>query len=438
MRLPRNEGLEDSVVEMLGPHWRIHVGLVFLALCILWGCSSDKSAPKYVETEKAESQIEIGYLSPQSIGAEFTGRPWITDLSLADVDGDGSIDVLFCDGRMGRVLLALQKKGEFEEVVISDSIQGAAHVDVADMDNDGDLDVLVASLGAVLPNNHRIGAVAILVQTKELVFEKRVVVEGVERVADVRAGDLDGDGDLDLSVAKFGYDQGEISWMENLGSWRFENQPLLSLPGGINCPIADFNNDGRLDIAAIVSQEWEEVYVFSNQGEGKFEKSLVYGSANEDYGSSGLSVVDLDEDGLMDLLYTNGDAFDYARPGPRPWHGVQWLRNTGDGRFIFKRLGDFPGAYSPKAVDLDGDGDLDILATSGFNRWEKADSVSLICFENTGDGVFEPRPLANEPTHLIDVEAADLDGDGEIELVTASFHAYPPYDRIARLTLWDR
>ena len=44
----------------------------------------------------------------------------------------------------------------------------------------------------------------------------------VTRVTDIRAGDFDGDGRLDLAVAQFGYDQGEINWLRNLGGWQFE------------------------------------------------------------------------------------------------------------------------------------------------------------------------------------------------------------------------
>jgi hypothetical protein len=50
------------------------------------------------------------------------------------------------------------------------------------------------------------------------------VLREVPRVADVRAGDLDGDGDLGLSVALFGYDLGETRWLRNTGGWRFESQ----------------------------------------------------------------------------------------------------------------------------------------------------------------------------------------------------------------------
>lgn len=381
----------------------------------------------------------LGLFQPMAIGREFTGRPWITDLAVVDLDQDGLLDVLVCEGKENRVSWIRQSSlGVYEEEVVGDSIQGPAHVEAADIDLDGDLDILVASMGVIFPNNQQIGSVVVLEQTEPVQFRKRVLIEGVHRVTDVQAADLDLDGDIDLSIAKFGYDQGEISWMENLGDWNFKDESLLDLSGGIHAPIVDVDGDGLPDIAALVSQEWEEIHVFRNQGEGSFDGSSIYGSANEDYGSSGITISDLNRDGSPDILYSNGDAFDYAMPGPRPWHGVQWLENRRNGFFKFHRIGDLPGAYSPVAADIDEDGDLDVVAVSGFNFWDRPDSVSLAYFENDGAYGFTMKPLAHAPTHLIVVEAADMDQDGRLELVTGSFHAYPPYENIARVMLWDR
>jgi len=279
--------------------------------------------------------------------------------------------------------------------------------------------------------------VVVLEQRESGAFVKHVLLDKVARVTDVRGADLDGDGDVDLSVAQFGYYTGEGRWMENKGDWQFESHLLTRLSGAIHSPIADLDGDGSPDILMLISQEWEELHLFQNKG-GKFESKRIYGSTNEDYGSSGIRLVDLDKDADLDVLYTNGDAFDYSRPGPRPWHGVQWLENMGKGFFRFHRLGDFAGAYSPVACDIDTDGDLDVLAVSGFNHWESPEAYSLVCFENDGWNRFQRRILARKPTHLMVMDAADMDGDGQVELVTGSFHAYPPYDHIARITLWDR
>jgi hypothetical protein len=225
--------------------------------------------------------------------------------------------------------------------------------------------------------------------------------------------------------------------MENLGNWQFKSHQLLDLPGTIHAPVADLNGSGNLDIAALVSQDSEEVHAFTGDGAGHFRDRVLYGSTNKDFGSSGLSIADVNRDGRPDIVYTNGDGFDYATPGARPWHGVQWLENLGGMKFAYHRVGDFPGCYSPVVADLNGDGFPDIVACSAFNDWNNRDAVSLMCFENDGTNHFTPRPLAHEPTHLIVVKAADLFNDGRIELVTGAFMFYPPYERISRITLWE-
>ncbi|MBD5778566.1 VCBS repeat-containing protein [Pelagicoccus sp. NFK12] len=385
----------------------------------------------------ADSPTPTRTYTPQPIGELAQSEAWITDLCIADLDGDGHLDVIFADGRLHRIS-ALFGDGAlgFTERSLNEQTAGPAHVEASDFDQDGDLDILVACMGVIFPSNQKIGSIEILEQTDPLVFERRVIGSQLARVTDLQAGDLDGDGDLDLAVGQFGYEQGEVRWLENKGNWQFASHPLLALPGAIHTPIADLDGDGHLDIVALISQQWEEVHFFKGNGKGDFRNQVIFASSNQDFGSSGLSLADIDADGDLDVLYTNGDGFDYARPGPRPHHGLQILFNE-SGRFRTRRIADFPGAFSPHAADLNDDGRLDILLTSCFNHWENK-PTSLAAYFAQPDGSYQLHPLAREPTHLVVVDSADFDHDGTLELVTGAFQAYPPFENLSRITLWTR
>jgi hypothetical protein len=380
---------------------------------------------------------------PSPIGASLQefDRPMVTNVHLADVDQDGFVDVLYAEGLKNSVRWIRQyPRGVFTEKILDTDIRGPAHISTADLMGTGRLDILVASMGQIAPSNDRIGAVVVLENLNNRDFHKRVLIDRVARVTDVRAANLSGhtDGRLDLVVGQFGYAQGETRWMENKGKWVFDSHIVNSLSGCIHTPVADFDGDGRADFAALISQEWEEIQWFRNLGGGKFGSSLVWGSTNEDYGSSGLEVADVNRDGRPDLICTNGDAFDYGGYGMRAWHGVQWLENQGAGKFVFHRVSDMPGAYGGCAADLNGDGFMDLVAVSCFADWTDRKSVSLMAWLNDGRQRFTPVILANRPTHLVTAAVGDLDGNGIPVIVTGGFHAYPPFDDMSVITLWRR
>ena len=398
-----------------------------------------KSEATSTETTEGEELTgeKIDFLDKQAIGMDFEEPPLIAHIQAVDLDKDGLLDVVLADDRGNFVSWIRQNpQGIFTETILAEDLIAPSHVQIFDFDMDGDNDLMVGVLGMLFPNNDKIGSVVILENDGQNNFTKHLVVDKIARVSDVRAGDLDNDGDMDLAVAQFGYDDGETRWIENLGNWKFESHIIQYLSGPINVEILDVDDDNDLDIISLVSQEWEEIYCFVNDGKGNFQPKLLFGSSNQDYGSSGIALSDLDQDGDQDILYTNGDAFDYMPPQGRPWHGVQWLENKGNLEFEFHRLCSFTGATNVRAADIDNDGDLDLFAVSAFNIWDLPTSYSIIWLENDGNMQFTKHEISRDPSHLLTCEPGDFNNDGLVDVITGGMHTYPPFDRLGRITLW--
>ena len=380
---------------------------------------------------------KIDFLVPEPIGEAFTEPPMISNIIADDLDGDGLLDIVVCDAKSNSVSWIRQFPANvYTEKILADGLIAPAHLQAVDFDKDGDKDLMLAVLGLLFPSNDKIGSVVILENDGQLNFDVHIVVEKVARVSDVRAGDIDGDGDMDLAVAQFGYDDGETRWIENLGNWEFKSHMLQNLSGPVNVELVDIDNDNDLDIISLVTQEWEEIYCYRNDGKGEFQMSLLWGSDNEDFGSSGIYMHDLNLDGRLDILFSNGDAFDYMPPQGRPWHGLQWFENKGDLNFEYHRICTFVGAFSLRPADIDQDGDVDLFSVSAFNLWEDTASQSFIWMENIGDMQFMKRDITNTPTHLLTLEPGDFNNDGLTDFVTGGMYPYAPFDRMSRVTLW--
>jgi hypothetical protein len=380
---------------------------------------------------------------PVPIGAPVSefGQPWVTHLKIVDLDQDGMLDVLYCDAKNNSVRWIRQSpRGKYVERVLAEQVRGPAHVDAADLFGSGRLDVLVASMGQIAPTAEAIGSVVVLENMGNSEFKKHILLERIARVTDLRAANLSGhtDGRLDLVVGQFGYVEGEVSWMKNLGNWEFERKTLHSKPGAIHTPLADFDGDGQMDFAALVAQDSEAVHLFRQERPGEFKNTLLWRSNNQDWGSSGMSVADVNRDGKPDLLVTNGDGLDFPGADQRPWHGLQWLENLGEGKFEYHRIGDLAGCFSPLAVDVDADGDVDLLAVSAFGKWTNEDEVSMMAWLNDGQNNFRSVGLANKPIRLITADVGDLDGNGVPVIVTGGFFPWPPYREMSNITLWRK
>ncbi|MCA9169652.1 MAG: VCBS repeat-containing protein [Planctomycetales bacterium] len=287
----------------------------------------------------------------------------------------------------------------------------------ADIDGDGDLDVFSASRTQGLVAWHE------NIDGKGTFSAQRHLIAGTGNPADLLlAADLDGDNAPDLIYASSR--EGKIAWYENLGAGTFSDAHVIDTVATslISIATGDIDADGDPDV--LVAASGDNTIAWYENGGGSFGTQQVV--TDQAIRAMSVTSADLDHDGDLDILAASaGD------------DALAWYENLdGSGTFGDRKLIATPDlalshANFASAADLDGDGDLDVLA----NSYGSHDST-VSWYENLdGQGTFGPRQqlmtgLFRHGRPRIDtVLAADLDSDGDLDVVTA--------DEFNHYTFWN-
>jgi hypothetical protein len=220
---------------------------------------------------------------------------------------------------------------------------------------------------------------------------------------------------------------------------KFVPRVLDDRHGPIHVPVADLNGDGKPDFVALIAQEHEVVVAFVNEGGGKFAKRTIYRAPHPGWGSSGIQLVDMNGDGKLDVLYSNGDILDEPYLW-KPYHGVQWLENRGDLKFEHRRIADMYGVHNAVAARITGGPLPDVLAVSFLPGDKFADRAArnadaVVVFKQTAPGAFERHALAKVNCDAVVCAAADLYGTGRTDLVIGNFSSQTTDHPV---TIWKR
>jgi len=243
------------------------------------------------------------------------------------------------------------------------------------------------------------------------------------RPVQAMAADLNGDGRMDWLVCEFGNLTGALSWLENKGDSGFERHIIRAVPGAIRAYVDDYNHDGKPDIWALFAQGDEGIFLFTNEGNGRFSEQAVL-RFPPSYGSSYFELADFNKDGYPDILYTCGDNADYS-PILKPYHGVYIFLNDGHNHFTQRYFFPINGCYKAVARDFDGDGDLDIATIAYFADFSHQPEEGFVYLENLGGFDFRPYSLAaTQQGKWLTMDVGDLDGDGKPDIVLGNFSLF--------------
>lgn len=329
---------------------------------------------------------------------------------------------------------AIKKKIYFfdKQLQRTDSLQTRGSVADIELNKNG---WISCDIGLLKPNNGLYGQAERIIKRGEKIIDDTVIFSKLARPVQILTADMNNDGRQDEIVCEFGFLRGRLSLMENEGNGKYKKIVLREYPGTIKAYVDDYNHDGLLDLWVLFAQGEEGIFLFTNQGNNQFKQEQVL-RFPPIYGSSYFELVDFNNDGKTDILYTCGDNADYSTI-LKPYHGMYIFLNDGKNHFTQKYFYPLNGCYKAIARDFDGDGDLDIATISYFADYKNQPEEGFVYFEQNKPFDFIPysTPEIQEGRWLT-MDAGDFDNDGKTDLILGNFSAAPGY--IKSSTDWKK
>jgi hypothetical protein len=364
-------------------------------------------------------------------------------VAIADVNGDGKPDLIIANQQQGKTdpegsisVMLGRGDGTFHAAVnYSSGGESAYSISVADVNGDGKPDLVVAN--GCLGSDCSTGSVGVLLGKGNGTFEKvRTYRSGAASVfgSHVAVGDLNGDGKLDLAVATTGAGcgngcpKGLVAILLGNGDGTFKKAKTYGT-GGFDAigwvAIADVNGDKKPDLVVANYCATECSYppaqgsvgVLLGNGNGTFRTAKTYPSGG--YGTVSVAVADVNKDGKPDILVANCGP-EACGPGS-PGGNVGVLLGNGNG--TFKPVVNYPAENSPfdvVAADVNGDGTLDIVVSNWGTPNPATNAGAVTVLEGRGNGTFRPaQTFPSGGAEAPSVAVADVNKDGRLDIVLA-------------------
>lgn len=343
-----------------------------------------------------------------------------------DFDGNGFPDLVVAN-TIGQPDLIYANNGDgtfsqMHENALTLSAGWSEGIKWVDYDNDGDLDLFVARTrdsNLLLRNDD---GLLVALEADEL-------TAGQVESSDGCWGDVDGDGFLDVLVANRGGEDDVLYRNNGQGGFERLGVPAFEGLGGDAraCAFGDADGDGDLDlyIGNFIDETGEEPkrqvnFLFLGDGKGGFKRLKDHALATDAALTYGLSWVDFDGDGDLDLFITNIGLNDRNR----------LFENLGNLRFAARDDLPVSRIRAPSKGhswgDFDNDGDLDLFVANGTEGTEEDENYDIGNFLYLGDGKggfieVTSGPLVEDRHISAGAALADFDRDGDLDIFVANW-----------------
>ena len=364
-----------------------------------------------------------------AVPIEFPTGQGPAGIVIADFTGDGKPDVITANYGASSISLLRHnglngQQAGFLPPVNFNAINHAEKIAAGDVNGDGILDVVVGELVGIGP----LATLAVMINTGDGNFDAPVIYDAAP---DARFGstavalaDLDNDGDLDLIggglYSTGSVDNGAVTIRRNNGSGTFGSAEIILftnpnfVPNPKEITTGNLNGDGFADIVAAVpsGRAIEGFVVVNSNGSGGFNTPIYYEASQQTFD---VGIVDLDKDGHADVItLANSSA------------AVTIHKNLGNGSFqVLTRYEVASLSDAVESADIDNDGDIDIVVNGEVDIASIDPVVKIL--KNNGNGTFAPAIDYTPARNFADMKLRDINGDDFVDLIFAPDADFPPY-----------
>jgi hypothetical protein len=286
--------------------------------------------------------------------------------------------------------------------------------------SDGTYQDIFTCIGRLLPMDFPNGRVVSMTNTTTVPNPPQVIASELARPVETISADFNKDGLTDFVVCSQGDKAGGVYLMTQKADHSYVQSNISNRAGAVQAIAGDFNNDGWQDIMILFGSGDEGLWMFLNNQKGGFtSKNLL--RFPPVYGSSSFQLVDIDHDGKLDVVYTSGYNYHDSRI-LKPYNGLYIFKN--DGNWALKQTYFYPinGCTKAIATDFDGDGDADIATIAFFADMQGNPAEEFIYFEQNGPMSFKPHavPVSKEG-RWFSMDVNDINNDGKPDIILGNF-----------------